>query len=84
MYSEYPISDLLDDSAKLGDVEEKEFDIGDNDGKDTFEIELDVSSDDIDENTVYYVSLIPKDDFGMPGDLSKEFCFLVSSNSYGE
>jgi len=84
MYSEYPISELLDNSSKLWDVEEKEFDIGDNDWKDKFEVELDVSRDDIDPDTVYYVSLIPKDDFGMPWDLSKEYCFLVSSHSYGE
>lgn len=84
MYSEHPISSLLDDASKLGDVEEKEFDIGDNNGDGTFMVELDVSSDHIDPDTVYYVSLIPKDDFGMPGDLSKEYCFLVSSNEYGE
>ncbi|MEI8008843.1 MAG: hypothetical protein WCI00_05655 [bacterium] len=59
MFSQYPISQILDNTSLLDQSKEKTFDFA-TVGTDVT-MELTVTGDSINPNVVYYISVIPKD-----------------------
>ncbi|HRX63664.1 MAG TPA: hypothetical protein P5060_01015 [Candidatus Absconditabacterales bacterium] len=83
MYEEYPLIDVLDDPSLLDYSREKNFSNLDLVGENNFTMELD-TGDDIDDETIYYVVAVPKDDAGSLGEISNEICFRLYDSLYGE
>ena len=63
MYSQYPLSQILDNVALLDQSKEKTFDFT-TVGTDVT-MELNAATDGINPSTVYYLSVIPKDQNGI-------------------
>lgn len=83
MYGEYPLIDVLDDPSLLDYSMEKAFENLDLAGDSTFTMELD-TDDDIDDDTVYYVVAVPRDEAGSLWEISNEICFRLIDQVYWE
>lgn len=83
MYWEYPLIDVLDDPTLLDYSMEKVFENLDLDWDSTFAMELS-TSDDIDEDKIYYVVSVPRDDAGSLWEISNEICFRLVDQTYWE
>jgi hypothetical protein len=82
MFSQYPLSQILEDTTLLDQSKEKTFDfttVGTN-----VTMELTSTGDNITPSTVYYVSIIPKDQNGILGEISNELRFKLATQTYGE
>ncbi len=82
MYSERPLSDILEDTNLLSQSKEKTFTfvtLGT-----TATMELSVSADALDPNKVYYLSMIPKDQNNILWEISNELRFKLSNQTSGE
>lgn len=82
MYSQYPLSAILEDTSLLTQSKEKTFTFVSVTW--TVYMELNVSQDTIDSTKIYYASVIPKDQAGVLWEISNEIRFSVSSLSFGE
>jgi len=82
MYWEYDIQSAIVNTELLDEFEEKNININDND--DGFEIEFDKNDDNIDPDKIYYMVAVPKDEFGIPWEISNEICFKLDNKIYGE
>jgi hypothetical protein len=82
MYSQYPLSQILENTSLLDQSKEKTFDFTTVDTGVT--MELDATTDGIDPSSVYYLSVIPKDQNGILGEISNEIRFKLATQSYGE
>ncbi|HKL44339.1 MAG TPA: hypothetical protein VJ892_03605 [Candidatus Absconditabacterales bacterium] len=83
MYGEYPLIDVLDDPTLLDYSMEKSFENLDLDGDSNFTMEL-TKNDDLDEDKIYYVVSVPRDEAGSLGEISNEICFRLVDQVYGE
>ncbi len=83
MYGEYPLIDVLDDPSLLDYSREKAFENLDLVWDTTFTMEL-TTSDSIDEDKVYYVVAVPKDDAWSLWEVSNEICFRLVDQIYWE
>lgn len=81
MYSQFPLSDILDNTDLLGQSKEKTFNFPMVSA--TVSMELS-TTDSIDPSKVYYVSVIPKDPTGILWEISNEIWFKMSDMTYGE
>lgn len=82
MYSQYPLSEILEDTTLLDQSKEKTFDfatVGT-----TVTMELTADGDLITPTANYYISVIPKDQNGILGEISNELRFKLSTQTYGE
>jgi len=83
MYSQYPLSQILDNVALLDQSKEKTFDFttllatG-------ITMELNSIADGINPNVVYYISVIPKDQNGILWEISNELRFKLATQTSGE
>jgi hypothetical protein len=75
--------ELLDDPSLLDYSREKVFENLDLVWDSTFNTELDID-DDIDQDTIYYVVIVPKDDAGSIWEVSNEICFRLVDQISGE
>ena len=82
MFSQYPLSQILENTALLDQSKEKTFEFTTVDTNVT--MELDSLADGINPSVVYYVSVIPKDQNGILGEISNELRFKLATQSYGE
>lgn len=81
MYSEFPLTEILEDTNLLNQTKEKSFDItGTNN---SFTIELG-TADWIDIIKKYYLFVIPKDINGNLGEVSNEIRFNIAEKTYGD
>ncbi|AHB41739.1 hypothetical protein P148_SR1C00001G0952 [candidate division SR1 bacterium RAAC1_SR1_1] len=81
MYSEFPLTEILEDTNLLNQTKEKSFDItGTNN---SFTIELG-TADGIDIIKKYYLFVIPKDINGNLGEVSNEIRFNIAEKTYGD
>lgn len=80
LYGPYPIAEAMEDPNLLDEFGEKEIvlDGGEND----FTITLD--STEVDANDVYYALILPKDDLGLPGEISNDVCFKLEGAVRGQ
>ncbi len=83
MYEEYPLIDVLDDPSLLDYSREKNFSNLDLVWENNFTMELD-TGDDIDDETIYYVVAVPKDDAWSLWEISNEICFRLYDSLYWE
>ncbi len=82
MFSQYPLSQILETTSLLDQSKERTFEfstIGD-----TVSMELTVTGDMLNPNVVYYLSVIPKDKNGTLGEISNEIRFKLSTQMSGE
>lgn len=70
MYSEYPLAQILENTALLDQSKEKTFDFSGTLGT-GISMEL-TTADGLDPNKVYYLSVIPKDANSILGEMSNE------------
>lgn len=82
MFSQYPLSQILDTPTLLDQSKEKTFDV-------TLSstgviMELTVTGDALNPNVVYYASVIPKDQNGILWEISNEIWFKLATQTYGE
>ncbi|MCX6825164.1 MAG: hypothetical protein NTY80_02965 [candidate division SR1 bacterium] len=82
MFSQYPLSQILENSALLDQSKEKTFDFVTVDS--TVTMELTATGDAISPSVVYYLSVIPKDQNGILGEISNELWFKLSNQTSGE
>jgi hypothetical protein len=82
MFSQYPLSQILEDTTLLDQSKEKTFDFTTVNTEIT--MELKATEDGINTNNVYYVSIIPKDNNGILGEISNELRFKLATQKYGE
>jgi hypothetical protein len=82
MFSQYPLSQILENTALLDQSKEKTFDFTTVGAEVT--MELKAIEDGINANNVYYVSVIPKDDNGILGEISNEIRIKLATQTYGE
>ncbi|MBU0625880.1 hypothetical protein KKG31_01590 [Patescibacteria group bacterium] len=82
MYSEYTVDEMTNDPTLLDNAREKTFEFT---GTETI-LEMEINLyDGLDQNTVYYVNVIPKDSNGIPGQISvQDLWFRLSDLSSGE
>ncbi len=77
MYSEYPLSMLIEDSYLLqNDVLETQFD---NINTSLSTVPLQLIDGDIDPSKIYYLFLAPKNELGDVGNISNELCFVLDA-----
>ena len=69
---------IENDDQKFG---EKEVHLDEDPGK-KFTIEL--NSDLLDGEDIYYALILPKDEFGLPGEISNDICFMLDNKVYGQ
>lgn len=82
MYSPYPLSQILENTSLLEQSKEKTFDfvtIGSD-----ISMQLTVTGDALNPNLVYYLSVIPKDENGILGEISNELRFKLATQTFGE
>jgi len=77
------VCEVLDDPTLLDYSREKTFENLDLAGDSTFTMDLE-SSDDVDQDTIYYVVIVPKDDAWSMWEISNEICFRLVDQVYGE
>lgn len=82
MISKYPLSQILDDVDLLDESQEKTFEFSSVGS--TITMELSTTIDGISASQVYYVSVIPKDDNGILGEISNELWFKLATQTYGD
>ncbi len=82
MFSTYPLSQILDNTALLDQAKEKTFDFT-TVGTD-ITMELTASLDGITPTSVYYLSIIPKDQNGILWEISNEIRFKLATQTSGE
>lgn len=82
MFSQYPLSQILENTALLDQSREKTFDFTTVNTEVT--MELKALEDGINTNVVYYLSVIPKDQNGILGEISNELRFKLATQTYGE
>jgi len=83
MYSQYPLSQILDNVALLDQSKEKTFDFTTLPAT-GITMQLNAVADSITPSVVYYVSVIPKDQNGILGEISNELRFKLSTQMSGE
>lgn len=82
MFSQYPLSQILENSTLLDKSKEKTFEFTTvNTG---VTMELNATTDGITPTNVYYLSVIPKDNNGILGEISNEIRFKLATQKYGE
>jgi hypothetical protein len=77
MFSQYPLSQILENTTLLDQSKEKTFDFP-TVGTD-ITMELQSVADGINPNVVYYISVIPKDQNGILGEISNELRFKLAT-----
>ena len=82
MFSQYPLSQILENTALLDQSKEKTFDFTTVDTYVT--MQLNSLADGINPSVVYYLSVIPKDQNGILGEISNELWFKLATQTYGE
>ena len=82
MFSQYPLSQILETTSLLDQSKEKTFDFT-TVGTGVI-MELTATGDNITPNTIYYLSVIPKDQNGILGEISNELRFKLATQTYGE
>ena len=82
MFSQYPISQILDNTSLLDQSKEKTFDFA-TVGTDVT-MELTVTGDLLNPNVVYYISVIPKNQNWILGEISNEIRFKLASQTSWE
>ncbi len=82
LFGKYPIEQAMDDPSLLDEFGEKEINLSDNPGS-TFTISLNTTDDDLDPSATYYAVILPKDELGLPGEISNDICFILDSHVYG-
>ena len=82
MYSQSPLSAILENTALLDQSKEKTFTFTTITG--TISLELNATADSIDPSKVYYISVIPKDQAGILWEISNEIRFKMADQSTGE
>lgn len=82
MFSEYPLSEILDNAALLDQSKEKTFEF--TSPWTTVNMRLDVATDWLVASKLYYVSIIPKNANWILWEISNEIRFKLSDQSYGE
>jgi len=82
MFSQYPLSQILENTALLDQSKEKTFEFTTVNTEIT--MELKALEDGINVNNVYYISVIPKDNNGILGEISNELRFKLATQTYGE
>ncbi len=80
MYSEFPLSEISEDTNLLKETKEKVINIDGN--KNPFEVELGMS-DQLNPIKKYYLFIIPKDSSGNIWDISNEIWFNIAEKTYG-
>ncbi|MEI7563651.1 MAG: hypothetical protein WCJ39_08740 [bacterium] len=78
MYGEYPLAQILQTPALLDQSKEKTFDFPVVNGN--LSMALSTTGDGLDPTKVYYVSIIPKDQNGILGEISNEMWFKLSES----
>jgi hypothetical protein len=81
MYSEYPLTDILEKTDLLNQTKEKWFDL--TGSTDPFSMEL-WTVDNIDPTKKYYIFVIPKDTNWTLGEVSNEIWFKLADKTYWE
>jgi len=82
MFSQYPLSQILDNIALIDQAKEKTFEfttVGT-----SVNLELISSVDGISPSAVYYLSVIPKDANGILWEISNELRFKLATQTHGE
>ncbi len=82
MFSQYPLSQILEDPNLLDQSKEKTFDFTTVGTEIT--MELKTTEDVINPSTVYYLSVIPKDQNGILWEISNEIWFKLATQTSGE
>ncbi len=82
MYSQYPLSQILEDTSLLSQSKEKTFDFTTVDTGIT--MELITTGDNLTPSSVYYLSVIPKDQNGILWEISNEIRFKLATQTFGE
>lgn len=82
MFSEYPLSQILENAALIDDAMEKTFEFTTVGSEIT--MELTSANDGITPTKVYYLSVIPKDQNNILGEISNELRFKLATQTYGE
>lgn len=82
MFSQYPLSQILEDTALLDQSREKTFDFTTVGTEIT--MELTATADSISPSSVYYISVIPKDANGILWEISNELRFKLATETYGD
>lgn len=82
MYSQSPLSAILENTALLDQSKEKTFTFTTVTG--TVFLELNATADTIDPSKAYYISVIPKDQAGILWEISNEIRFKMANQSTGE
>ena len=83
LYGQHPIAEAMENPSLLDNFGEKEISLNDNPGS-TFTITLNTTDDNLDSDKIYYALLLPKDEFGLPGEISNDICFSLNNQVYGE
>lgn len=84
MYSQYPLSQILETTSLLDQSKEKTFDFTTVDTGAGITMQLTATGDAINPNIVYYLSIIPKDQNGILGEISNEIRFKLATQTSGE
>jgi len=84
IYSKFPIFKVLEDISLLDEFQEKTHTVSNVDDKDSFTVELNIDDDDIDPDKIYYISIVPQDPYGMPGEFSNGVCVLPDEGISGD
>lgn len=81
MYSEFPLTEILEDTNLLNQTKEKSFDMTGANNPFTMELWI---TDGINPITKYYLFVIPKDNSGNLWEVSNEMWFSIASKTYGD
>lgn len=82
MFSQYPLSQILETTSLLDQSKEKTFDF--TTPADDITMQLTVTWDTLNPNVVYYLSVIPKDQNGILGEISNEIRFKLATQTSWE
>jgi len=82
MFSQYPLSEMLDNISLIDESREKTFEFT-TVGTDVL-MELTSLSDGVVPASVYYISVIPKDENNILWEISNEIRFKLATQTYGE
>ena len=81
MYSEYPLTDILEKTDLLNQTKEKAYELTGTTNPFTMELG---TIDNLDPMKTYYLFVIPKDSNGTLGEVSNELRFKLASKTYGD
>ncbi len=82
MYSQYPLSQILETTSLIDQSKEKTFDFP-TVGTEVI-MELTATGENFSSSNTYYLSIIPKNDNGILGELSNEIWFKLATQTWGE